>query len=114
MSKVITVFKALWAILTRREFAHLLTSLDYVQLYNDKYDVVFVLGRNPPPLKEDAQNPSPPEKEEQEAIQTAQKCIRALRQVAQGGILQKHNNTLTLYIPVGEKEKKELKETLKA
>jgi len=98
------IVKALWSLLSKPEFRQLATSIDYLQLisYNDKDDLVIVLGHNPTQGQQQGEKPN-----------MSQQFLLAVHKMAPEGIIQPLEGATSLTFLIEKKAKEKIGEVLK-
>lgn len=104
MLKVIV--KALYSFIAKPEFRRLATSIDYLQLtsYNDKDDLVIVLGHNPTQDQQEQQEEKP---------KLSEQFLLAVHKMAPEGIIQPFEGGTSLTFLIEKTAKEKVEEALK-
>jgi len=102
------IVKALYSFIAKPEFRRLATSIDYLQLvsYDDKDDLMIVLGHNP--TQEQPQQEQPEQKPK-----LSLQFLLSVHKMAPEGIIQPFDRGTSLTFLIDKTAKEKVKEALK-
>jgi len=102
------IVKALYSFIAKPEFRRLTTSIDYLQLtsYNDKDDLVIVLGHNPT-------QEQPQQEQQEEKPKLSEQFLLAVHKMAPEGIIQPFEGGASLTFLIEKPAKEKIEEALK-